>query len=206
LEADSLFFGVVFGLAAGLSPGPLITLVVSETLKNGRKDGIEVAISPLISEPPIILFVLMLLSNSAGNSIVMATISLMGACYLAYLGLSNLKTKVKEPEGNLEKANSLLKGITTNLLNPNTYMFWLTIGGPRILDNARVSVSASILFILGFYMMLVGSKITVAVVVGKSKAFVESRYYVHIVRALGIVLIVFALIFVREALELLGVS
>ena len=44
LEADSLLFGIVFGLAAGLSPGPLITLVVSETLKNGKKEGIKVAI------------------------------------------------------------------------------------------------------------------------------------------------------------------
>jgi uncharacterized membrane protein YdcZ (DUF606 family) len=84
-------------------------------------------------------------------------------------------------------------------------MFWLTIGGPRVLESAGVNVSASFLFILGFYMMLVGSKITVAVVVDKSKAFLKSGYYVHIIRVLGIVLIVFALIFVREALELLGI-
>jgi len=205
LEVDSLFFGIVFGLAAGLSPGPLITLVVSETIKNGRKEGVEVAISPLISEPPIILLVLVLLSNSAGNSVVMAMISLVGACYLSYLGLSNLRAKVKESEDHLEKANSLLKGIATNFLNPNAYMFWLTIGGPRVLEGARVNISAALFFILGFYMMLVGSKITVAVVVGKSKAFVESRYYVHIIQALGIVLIVFALIYVREALELIGI-
>jgi len=205
LETDSLLFGIILGLAAGLSPGPLITLVVSETLKNGKKEGIKVAISPLISELPIILFVLMILSSAAGNNILMGIISLLGACFLTYLGLSNLKANVKEPKYHLEKNSSLLRGITTNLLNPNTYMFWLTIGGPRILESAQVHVSATILFILGFYMMLVGSKTTVAIVVDKSKTLIESKYYAYIIRALGIVLIVFALIFVRDALEFVGI-
>jgi len=205
LETDSLLFGIVFGLAAGLSPGPLITLVVSETLKNGKKEGTKVAISPLISEPPIVLFVLLILSNVAGNSALMGVISLLGACFLTYLGLSNLKANVKEPKDLLEKGSSLLRGITTNLLNPNTYMFWLTIGGPRILESTQVHVSGTILFVLGFYMMLIGSQTTVAIVVGKSKTLIKSKYYAYLIRALGIVLIVFALIFVRDALDFLGV-
>lgn len=205
METDSLLFGIVFGLAAGLSPGPLITLVVSETLKNGKKEGIEVAISPLISESPIILFVLVILSSVPGNSILMGIISLLGACFLTYLGLSNLKANVKVSRDRLEKDSPLLRGITTNLLNPNTYMFWLTIGGPRILESAQVHVSATILFILGFYMMLVGSNTTVAIAVNKSKTLIESKYYAYIIRALGMVLIVFALIFVRDALEFFGI-
>jgi len=205
LETDSLLFGVIFGLAAGLSPGPLITLVVSETLKNGKKEGIKVAVSPLISELPIVLFVLVILSSAAGNNILMGIISLLGACFLTYLGLVNLKADVKEPKYNLEKNSSLLRGITANLLNPNTYMFWFTIGGPRILESAQVHILATILFILGFYMMLVGSKTTVAIVVDKSKTIIESKYYAYIIRALGIVLIVFALIFVRDALEFVGI-
>ncbi len=204
METDSLLFGIIFGLAAGLSPGPLITLVVSETLKNGKKEGIEVAISPLISESPIILFVLVILSSVAENSILMGVISLLGACFLIYLGLSNLRA-VKESKDHLGKDNALLRGITTNLLNPNTYLFWLTIGGPRILESAQVHISATILFILGFYMMLVGSKTAVAIVVDKSKTLVKSKYYAYIIRALGVVLIVFALTFVRDALEFVGI-
>jgi threonine/homoserine/homoserine lactone efflux protein len=116
-----------------------------------------------------------------------------------------LNANVKEPEGHLKRASSLLKGVATNLLNPNAYMFWLTIGGPRVLEGAQIHVSALILFVLGFYTMLVGSNIVVAVVVDKFKALVESGYYIHIVRILGVVLIVFALIFVREALVFFGV-
>jgi threonine/homoserine/homoserine lactone efflux protein len=135
----------------------------------------------------------------------MGVISLLGACFLIYLGLLNLRVNVKESKDHLGKDNALLRGITTNLLNPNTYMFWLTIGGPRILESAQVHISATILFILGFYMMLVGSKTTVAIVVDKSKTLVKSNYYAYIIRALGIVLIVFALTFVRDALEFIGI-
>jgi len=204
LETNSLLFGIIIGLAAGLSPGPLITLVVSETLKNGKKEGIKVAVSPLISESLIVLFVLVILSSIAENSIVIGAISLLGACFLIYLGLSNLRANVKEPKNHLGKNNALLRGITTNLLNPNTYLFWLTVGGPRILESSLYNLSAPILFILGFYVMLVGSKTAVAIAVDESKTLVRSKHYVYIIRALGIVLIVFALIFVKDALEHFG--
>lgn len=104
---QTLSFGIFLGLAAGLSPGPLITLVVSETLKNGRRKAIEVAVSPLISELPIILFVLLILSNVTGNGILMAIISLVGACYLTHLGLSNLKANIKESKDHHETLQTL---------------------------------------------------------------------------------------------------
>ena len=205
MGTDSLLFGMVIGLATGLSPGPLITLVVSETLKKGKKEGIKVAISPLISDAPIILFVLVVLSFVAEKSILMGVISMLGACFLIYLGLSNLRTNVKESKDHLGKDNALLKGITTNLLNPNTYMFWLTIGGRRILESVQLHFSVAILFIFGFYLMLVCSKTAVAITVDKSKTLIKSKYYTYITRALGVVLIVFALTFVRDALEFVGI-
>lgn len=205
MVTESLLFGIIVGLAAGLSPGPLTTLVLSETLKNGRNEGIQVAISPLVSESPIILFVLVILSRVAENYTIIGAISLLGACFLFYLGLSNLTTKTKESKDGLGKDNVLLRGVTTNLLNPNAYMFWLTIGGPRIMESVQTDISAAILFVIGFYMTLVGSKMAIAIVVDKSKTLVSSKYYVYIVRALGIVLIAFALIFVRDALELIGI-
>jgi threonine/homoserine/homoserine lactone efflux protein len=180
-------------------------LVVSETLKNGKREGIEVAISPLLSELPIILFALVALSSVADNGIFMGVISLVGACFLIYLGLSNLRADVKESGNHLGKDNALLRGVVTNFLNPSTYMFWLTVGGPRILESAQVHISATILFIIGFYMMLIGSGTTVAIVVDKSQTLVKGKYYVYVIRILGIVLIVFASFFVRDFLESVGV-
>ncbi len=72
------------------------------------------------------------------------------------------------------------------------------------MEGVQVHISAPILFVLGFYMMLVGSKTAIAMVVDKSRALVSGKYYDHTIRALGIVLIAFALIFVRDALHYVG--
>lgn len=60
-----LFMGLVLGLSAGLAPGPLLTLVVSETLRHHVGAGIRVALAPLISDLPIVLVSVGILSTMA---------------------------------------------------------------------------------------------------------------------------------------------
>ena len=47
---EYLVAAAVFGLSGGLSPGPLLALVVAETLARGRSSGLAVAASPLITD------------------------------------------------------------------------------------------------------------------------------------------------------------
>jgi len=47
---ESLFPGIILGLVAGLSPGPMLALVIAETLKFGKEEGFKVAVSPLITD------------------------------------------------------------------------------------------------------------------------------------------------------------
>lgn len=199
-----LISGMLLGLVEGISPGPIIALIFSETLKYGKKEGIKIAISPLITDSLIVLLALLILSSFTGYGIVLGAISLLGACYLIYLGIENLRVKIDRFGVDISKKDALRRGIITNLLSPHPYLFWLSIGSPIILESARIHISATILFITGFYTMLIGSKTAVALVVDKSKSAVKSKYYVYIIRALGIALIFFALIFVIDALQLIG--
>jgi threonine/homoserine/homoserine lactone efflux protein len=201
---EFLISGVVFGLAAGIAPGPLLALVFSETLKYGKNEGIKIAVSPLITDLPIVLFVLFILSSLMGYNFVIGMISLFGACYLIYLGVENLRVKIAESEVELTKRDALKRGVIANFLSPHPYLFWLSIGGPIIFKSLDIHISATILFILGFYSLLIGSKIGIVLVVEKSKSFIRSKYYLYIVRALGITLILFALVFVKDSLKLIG--
>ncbi|MEI6633029.1 MAG: hypothetical protein WCP22_04325 [Chlamydiota bacterium] len=54
--------GVVLGLSAGLSPGPLLALVVSQTLAHGVREGVKVAFVPLVTDLPVILIALFVLA------------------------------------------------------------------------------------------------------------------------------------------------
>src|SRR5215210_2883396 len=60
-ELSFLLLGGGIGLAAGISPGPVLTLVLSETLRHGWLRGAAVAAGPLLADGPIIVFALIFL-------------------------------------------------------------------------------------------------------------------------------------------------
>ena len=45
---------LIMGLGEGIKPGPLNTLVITETLQHDWKAGTKVSLSPLITDAPII--------------------------------------------------------------------------------------------------------------------------------------------------------
>jgi threonine/homoserine/homoserine lactone efflux protein len=200
-EITYLSLGVVFGLSGGLSPGPLLTLVISETLKHGAKEGVKVSIAPLLTDLPIVLVTILILSQLAEVMPLLGLVSLMGGVFLFYLGYESLSFKGGDIEVEQIEPQSIRKGVIVNFLNPSPYMFWFTIGAPVVLKALKVGPLSAFLFIVGFYLFLVGSKVLVAIVVGRSRFFLKSRYYIYTVKFLGIILLVFALVFLRDSLR-----
>jgi len=58
----------------------------------------------------------------------------------------------------------------------------------------------ALIFILFFYLCLVGSKISLAIITGRFREFLSGRYYLFIVRFLGTALLFFALLLIKDAL------
>lgn len=200
-----LLSGLVLGLSAGISPGPLLTLVVSETLKHGTKEGIKVATAPLVTDLPIVLGTILILSRLSNVHEVIGAISFLGAGFLFYLGYECLMYRGVDLDIRQEKPQSLRKGVIVNFLNPHPYLFWLSIGAPLILKASRIHVSYVVLFVSTFYILLVGSKLVVAILIGKSRRFLRERGYVYTMKILGIALFVFAVLFFMEGLKTFGV-
>ena len=196
--------GVVFGLAAGLSPGPLLTLVVTESLRGGTRAGMRVAAAPLLTDGPIVLVSVVLLTRVASSGI-LDVLALAGALFLAYLAWDSLTAKAPEAAARAPRRSALTKGAFVNVLNPHPYLFWVGIGGPTLLGAWEQSAAHALSFVVGMYGCLVGSKMVVAWGVGKGSRLLESRAYVYLVRALGLALAVFAVRFARDALRHLGV-
>ena len=201
---ESLLSGIILGIVAGLSPGPMLALVVAETLRFGKAEGFKVAVSPLITDSVIILLTSLVLSTLAQHDAVIGLISILGACYLVYIGLQNFRTKTDKFEVVIVRKEAFKRAVITNLLNPHTYLFWISVGSPIILETLKTGASAIIPFLLGFYAFLIGSMAFVALVMDRSKSFVKSKYYSYVVRVLGIVLIFFALVFLTEGLKLIA--
>ncbi len=61
-----LILGMTYAFAAAVQPGPLQTYLISQTLANGWRRTIPAAFAPLLSDGPIIILVLLVLSNMPG--------------------------------------------------------------------------------------------------------------------------------------------
>jgi threonine/homoserine/homoserine lactone efflux protein len=204
LEWTLLSSGIVFGLSGGLTPGPLLTLVVSQTLRHGVMEGIKVAVAPLLTDLPIIVLTVFLISRVTDFQPLVGGIALLGSGFLTYLAYESLTFKGAGIDPSQAKPRSIRKGMIANFLNPNPYLFWFTVGAPTLLKGWEGGTLAAALFLAGMYSMLVGSKILAAVLVGKSRRLLESRGYIYTIRILGLLLLSFALLFLKESLEAFG--
>jgi threonine/homoserine/homoserine lactone efflux protein len=196
--------GLVLGLSAGFSPGPLSTFVISHTLRYGIKEGVKVALAPLMTDLPIIFLSLLVLTRLANFKIILGVISILGGLFILYLAYKSLKVvQLDQPALNLA-AQSIIKGVLVNALSPHPYIFWLTVGAPLILKAYERSWVSLLLFVVTFFGCLVGSKIILAVVSGSSRHLLTDRLYRTIMRVLGLLLAFFAVLLMKEGLVLLG--
>ena len=190
---------------SGFIPGPLLTLVISETLKYGIKEGVKVAISPLITDLPIILITILILSRLSDTKYVLGLIAFAGGIFLIYMAVESLIFKGFETGSANQRSRSIKKGIIANFLNPSPYVFWFSIGAPTIVKASNHSLIFAALFLFVFYTTLVGSKVSIAVITGKSRDLLNSRYYKYLIRLLGVVLFLFALYFIKNGLGYFGI-
>ena len=199
-----LISGIIFGLVAGISPGPLLALVISETLKHGKKEGILIAVAPLVTDLPIVFVSVLILAKLSHSHFILGVISIAGALFIGYLAYESIT--IKSSALNIKTINpkSLRKGIITNFLSPHPYLFWIAVGAPMALKAYRTNLLSAIFFIGGFYFLLVGSKITTALLIDKSRDILKSRVYLYTIKALGFILLGIAVLFAMDGLKLMG--
>ncbi len=196
-----LVTGITLGLSSGLSPGPLFTLVISETLNYGRKEGIKVAIAPLITDIPIVVISYFIIDQFANSDLVYGILSLGGGLFIGYLAIDSFKIKEFDMPDKV-KARSIRKGVVTNFLNPAPYIFWITVGIPTALKGFNQSLAHALLFVIPFYVLLVGSKIVLAIMISKTGRINKKvMRYINIV--LGIILFTLAVKFIYDGIAYL---
>ncbi len=197
-----LVAGVLLGLSGGLAPGPLLALVASETLRHGVQAGVRVALAPLLTDLPIILAAILLLRPLADQNLPLASIHFAGGVYLAWLGFQGLRFRGAELAPT-HPTDSLRRGVIANFLTPSPYLFWLTGGAPTVLDAWGHGWPAAAAFVAAFYALLVGSKMLLALALGRARPILRDRNYIALMRGLGALLLVYAGLFLRDGWRLL---
>ncbi len=201
-----LVIGLLLGLSAGFAPGPLLALVISETLQHGIGSGIRVALAPLITDAPIIVLTLYALSKLSAFESLLGVISICGGLFVFYLGCKNLLIRTVNGDTRIGRTPSMVKGVAVNFLSPHPYLFWLSVGAPIVSRAMARDRVAPFFFIGSFYLCLVGAKIGLAIVVGKSTPFLSGRGYIYTMRSLGLALMVLSIFLFRDGFHLFGIG
>lgn len=153
---EHFLLGLTLGLPAALQPGPLQTYLFSQTLRYGSRRTLPAALAPLLSDGPIILIVLLLLSQVPPAFL--RFLQLAGGLFLFQLAWRTLASPPSDPVVERAEAasQSIVEATVLNLLNPNPYIFWTTVAGPIVIGAWRDSPVHALVFGLGFYGLLVG--------------------------------------------------
>jgi threonine/homoserine/homoserine lactone efflux protein len=150
-----VLIGGGFAFAAAIQPGPLQAYLLSSVVRRGWRRTLPASLAPLLSDGPIIVVALILLSRipESFQTIVRAA----GGLLLLYLAWTGFRQSSASPDS--EQAESvprtLFQAVVVNLLNPNPYLGWSLVLGPAVMDAWRHDPAYAVALIAAFYSTLV---------------------------------------------------
>ena len=160
--AGYLNLGFWLAFAAVVQPGPLQTYLISQTLEQGWCRTLPAAFAPVVSDGPIIILVLFLLTRIPESSLHILQIG--GGIFLLYLAIGAYRTWRKDDAQSTPRPSSrqtLAKAVLVNFLNPNPYLGWSFVTGPLLLKGWRESPGNAIALLAGFYFTIVAGNVAI---------------------------------------------
>jgi threonine/homoserine/homoserine lactone efflux protein len=163
--------GIGYGFAAAAQPGAFQTFVISQTLANGWRRTLPAALAPLISDGPIIvlmLFVLTRLPEWARGLLHLASgVFILYLARGAVLAWRHFDAEAIGPAaaGQL----SLFKGAVMNLASPGPYIYWGLVAGPILVQAWSQSATSGLAFLAGFYCAMVATLAGIILLFGTAR-------------------------------------
>jgi threonine/homoserine/homoserine lactone efflux protein len=159
--------GVAYGFAAGAQPGPFQTYLISQALRQGWRRTAPMVAAPLLSDGPILVLVLFLLSRVPAWWVQFLEIA--GGVFVIYLGAGAWRSWRKGISFS-DSVNPVRRGVLqaalVNLLNPAPYLFWSLVTGPILLTGWREAPAKGIAMLVAFYSTMITACFVIIVLFG----------------------------------------
>ena len=183
-----------------MSPGPLLALVVTESLRSGWRAGVLTAAAPLVSDALIVGTVILVLQDVPAR--VLPVIGVLGGLYVAWSGVTTWRgagEAAVAPEGSgVALGVALRRAVVVNLLSPHPWVAWATALGPMTVNSWRESHVDGVALVAGFYVTLVGAKAVLAVIVGRGRDRLSSTGYRRSLQTAAVLLVAAGVALVAE--------
>jgi len=189
---ESLLLGAALGLFAGIVPGPFLTLVATTSLRDGLSAGIKVALVPLVTETPVFLTSILVLTQLSEG--VLRWIGVGGGLLMLYTAWSvdrDARKETFEPDALPSLRGHLFRVALVGVMAPAPWVFWFLIAGPLFLSRWHVSPWHGLAFVLAFFAFFVGAMSLVAWLVSRGRQRLSPEWQRRTLRvAAGIIAVV----------------
>lgn len=163
---------LALGVAGGLSPGPLHSLILATALERGPRAASRVAVAPLLSD--LLPVAASLLLAATMPDWFARALAVVGGLALMAMAAWSLRPAPSRPAP--VPTTDYLRGAATNLLNPNPWIFWLGAGAPLLSAAFDDGALAGVGWLAVFYAGLVGVKLAFAIGVGLAGTMLSARW------------------------------
>ena len=166
-----LIQGIGYGFAAAAQPGPFQTYLISQTLSRGWKRTLAAAFAPLVSDGPIIVLCLLVLSQVPAW--LQRALYFAGGIFVLYLAYGAFRAwrdfDEQAPVQERTPSRSVFTAAMINALSPGPYIYWTLVTGPILLRGWRESPLHGIGFLGGFYVTIVLSLMAIVLIFGTAR-------------------------------------
>jgi threonine/homoserine/homoserine lactone efflux protein len=186
-------------LSGAMMPGPLLTVVIAESMKHGKKTGPLVTLGHALLEVLTLILLLFSFNQLVHNPLVLKVIAALGSLILLSTGiqmlasLRKLEVELKAAGG---KASGLVfTGFWMSAVNPYFAIWWLTIGLGLILSAQKAGWLAVIFFFFGHICADLAWFTFISYTVSRGRNYLSGPLYRGVIAACAIVLIIFSCYF-----------
>jgi threonine/homoserine/homoserine lactone efflux protein len=166
-----LIQGIGYGFAAAVQPGPFQTYLISQTLSKGWRLTLPAALAPLISDGPIIVLALVVLSQVPlwfqRFLYIAGGLFILYLAYSAFVAWRNYDKSGVVPDSSGRQ--SVVKAAMMVALSPGPYIYWSLVTGPILLTGWREAPANGLGFLVSFYATIVLSLSGIIVMFGTAR-------------------------------------
>ncbi len=201
----------IIGFSGAMMPGPVTTLIVSETARRGFIAGPLITIGHVLLEAVMVTALFFGLGDLLKQNAVAGSIGLLGGAFLlwmgadivrnAWLGRVSLATRKQAPAPAwTSRGNPVVAGILTSASNPYWILWWATVGSAYLITFRAFGWPGMFAFYLGHTLADWVWNNVVAFVVATGRRAMNDKVYRGILIGCGLFLVGLSVYFISSGI------
>lgn len=213
-ELIEIFFGaMIVGFSGALTPGPMLTLVISSVAEKGFWTSFFIVVGHAILELAVVAAFFLGLLRYLENPFIAKIIGIVGGVFLIYLSvdilisvirkkfLIDFKSMIKKRTMNARSTGiTVLKGILVSLMNPYWYIWWISIGAAFIIKSVKFNTGGVTAFFTGHISADFIWYLFIGFLISTGRRFFNQKIYNGILIACSLFLFYLGVRFIVDAL------